>query len=178
MRRRLFTLLSALSLLLCVAATAVWVRSYWKTDIVIIEPAGAGSHSYFTIVSDQGRIWLVHAYVSGDRSGPLLSALSTGREWALFVKPCAVPVTVQVKSNRSPWLPHYGADAAKYASSGAVAPYAMFVCMTALLPLTYYARHVRRRRRRVQSGCIVCGYDLRATPDRCPECGAVPIGPK
>ena len=34
MLRRLFTLLSALSLLLCVAAVVLWVRSYWLCDFV------------------------------------------------------------------------------------------------------------------------------------------------
>ena len=32
MKRKLFTLLSALSLLLCLTAAALWVRSYWTGD--------------------------------------------------------------------------------------------------------------------------------------------------
>lgn len=40
-----------------------------------------------------------------------------------------------------------------------------FVTITVLFALPVY------RRRRKMGVCKRCGYDLRATPDRCPECG-------
>jgi hypothetical protein len=53
-------------------------------------------------------------------------------------------------------------------------PYWVLFAVTAFLPgyrLFSYARRSRRSRRNL---CPGCGYDLRATPERCPECGANP----
>jgi hypothetical protein len=56
-------------------------------------------------------------------------------------------------------------------------PYWAPLVAGAALPLIVLRRASRQRRRRraARRGlCPKCGYDLRATPDRCPECGATP----
>ncbi len=56
------------------------------------------------------------------------------------------------------------------------APYWSMATLAAALPMwrvLEFGSGRRRRRRRTELGlCLICGYDLRASKDRCPECGA------
>jgi hypothetical protein len=51
------------------------------------------------------------------------------------------------------------------------APHWFLAMLFAILPALYLRAIVRSRRRNRIGLCRVCGYDLRATPERCPECG-------
>jgi len=72
--------------------------------------------------------------------------------------------------SRAAWLPEtYGWQIAIEQQGGRSLgfPLALF-CVPSVMA-------VRRWRRRFGPGkCQRCGYDLRATPDKCPECGATP----
>ena len=52
-------------------------------------------------------------------------------------------------------------------------PYWFLFALSAPVPLMTAARWHLRRRRQDTGRCHSCGYDLRATPGRCPECGAI-----
>jgi hypothetical protein len=59
-------------------------------------------------------------------------------------------------------------------------PHWLLCVIFALLPLhgAVIVRRERRRRRGAANNlCSACGYDLRASPGQCPECGAAPAPP-
>jgi len=63
-------------------------------------------------------------------------------------------------------------------SVGNIPPWLLII--SALVPPLLWSavrwRRVREHRRRVRLGlCLACGYDLRESPEKCPECGAVPV---
>lgn len=53
-------------------------------------------------------------------------------------------------------------------------PHWLMTLVTAVPVAFTLIQLIRRKRRKRPGHCPICGYDLRATPHRCPECGATP----
>jgi hypothetical protein len=52
--------------------------------------------------------------------------------------------------------------------------FAMLLALSLSFPWLISRRRTAKARRLAESNaCPACGYDLRATPERCPECGRV-----
>jgi hypothetical protein len=56
-----------------------------------------------------------------------------------------------------------------------IIPFWSLVTFTSLIPAAQILRALRRRERIAAGICTRCGYDLRATPERCPECGTAVV---
>ena len=166
MRRRLLNLLTALSLLLCVAVCVLWVRSYRVADSFVT--------SRNLAVSGLGKLALLRSYgTEGDNA-------SAGRGLGRY-NPDNLNVEIGVLFQGSrewavgdAWVLLNGDRAGGRVL--VVVPDWVVVLLTAPAPAAWAARWYRRRRRRSAGLCASCGYDLRATPGRCPECGASAAG--
>ena len=169
MRRKLLTFFSAASLLLCAAACVMWVRSYHILDQVNFDP---GQHRN-AVESGHGIVLVRIA--TGDRPTPgrrlMLHCTNDARTtWLLLpANDHRLPGGFYWDSGRV----HGSDDIDKhvlYAYRSLFLPHWALVTAMAALPLYSLVARLRRPTR-APGHCPSCGYDLRATPDRCPECG-------
>jgi hypothetical protein len=177
---RLFPLSTAASLVLCAATVAAWARSSYVHDIISFGRAGGWSH---TVQSISGRLHLLI-----DETGPLASGGLSHRSGRLVAN-TIWDGAMSGYPMRPAW--HFGiiwqrytrvrmaleVGEAPYVSSYRliVLPYRWMATAFAIPPAVYMwwlLMAWRRSRRSPRSTCPACGYDLRATPHRCPECGA------
>ena len=190
MKRRLFNLATTLSLLLCAAVVALWVRSYWRFDHLWV---GTGRHYglfHVFFITEAGQL---RAGTCRERFlDPADPDPRRGRR--LVWRHGSDPAAGGFPPGRFLGLLAFGLDtqAGTLNSMGTPGAMARFTFEVASLPLwlpalafalpaALRAASWRRRTRAARAGrglCPSCGYDLRATPGRCPECGAAAPGAK
>jgi len=167
MKCRLLAILSALSLLLCIATCALWARSFLQCDRI----ARFYATGFFELESSHGSL-AIHSFSDGIES---LGTRTPGWEMRSNRE---VPIW-QSQPDFNDWrfLGFMAGGCWRLDSAPEnwlVAPDYSIELALAVIPFFNF-RVPRKARQRVASGlCLACGYDLRATIHRCPECGTAP----
>jgi hypothetical protein len=180
--RHIVAVLTLLCLLLCIALAALWLHSYRMEGRLWYSPARGVN---YRLAVGAGSIILSRSVLSGRTSGEFSDDFDRppGRslEWRHRTGPPVSPFTPEGSPRLVQWLgfdylardvgrPSFGTLAFRRV----VLPMWLPVLLAALPPAIALARRERRRRRTLKGLCPRCGYDLRASPGRCPECGRIP----
>jgi hypothetical protein len=163
-RRRLFNLAVAGSLGLCVAAVALWVRSGRSLNSL-------HDRDRFTFTRRDPQWWVI-SYPGRD-----VLCRQTGHDWDGHER-LGVDFRSRTRVRVIPWGRFGSVDRTPFPFAdcwSATAPHWMAAAIVGLPGFVVLARRTVRRirgERRLQRGlCYGCGYDTRATRDRCPGCG-------
>jgi hypothetical protein len=184
-KRRLYNLAAAVSLVLCVATVALWARSYCAADgrevtLKVTDAQNASVTRRSVILSsfrgsmDGTYLWFM---------GPKVSRAGAGRriDWSVDAWTNQPQDVIPVHDPAERWrasayrsLMGFG-----YSQGGRhgerslsfFVPHWALAALAASVPSLWWLGRRRRRISQRDGLCPTCGYDLRATPDRCPECG-------
>ena len=169
MNRLLRNLAAAASALLTAATAVLWVRSHVAFDRVTFTTSAA---RYVDVASAQSGIGLRVA-----KPYPYREPLEWGRSYSYI--PVRGPWYALGFAFHRGWIRfvpmHTGPPdfpPAPYAELRV--PYWFLLLVFAAYPFGRAWLALRRRRerlRRARGACLCCGYDLRASTGRCPECG-------
>jgi hypothetical protein len=176
--RAVVLVLACGSLAAFLATCALWIESYrsptdWYDNLDQLMPAAVRGRVQFGHVGPE-RPYDETPGISSSRSVARLNCMDvlprqTTWRWMGF------------EEQRSRLIFWKRIPGTNYSDFGSERPYrilfvplwtlAVIFCILPMAALRPLIVHVRRRSRRGRRACPNCGYDLRASPDRCPECG-------
>jgi hypothetical protein len=151
MRRIIFHSLACFSLLLCLTSAVFWYRSHRITS-----PTLKIADS-ISIRKTSPRYWIV------THPNSLTLCRQVGKNWDHPLK--------EFKFLGVRFGGLYGQGSMLW---NLVIPFWLLTTLAAILPLLeipLLLRALRKSLRDTQGFCLNCGYDLRASPTTCPECG-------
>ena len=193
-RSGLFQFITILSLLLCVATIVLWVRStktwdrYWKVWL-LDDSARISSNQWTYEYGREGiRVLHIRMFGKGDSFREFMQ-ITVGLGWVHEfptdeIERNLVDLTPQLKMYKCLSPSYISGPGFQYLSAAGdrenfcamMIRYPLLIVATAIFPglwIIRLSRSRRLRRREKQRLCPICGYDLRATLDRCPECGTI-----
>ena len=164
MTRRLLNLLTVLSLLLCAAVCVLWARSYSRSDLLV-----------WTFRRSDAFVWTAPGVIRVEYRRALFADDPPNVDQGLDYS-----VREPMKFERMPGSNLYCVGQVAFVTGERWSDYhyALFLpgwfafALTASLSAIGMARFARRQQHPT-THCQRCGYDLRATPDRCPECDTI-----
>jgi len=175
LRRIIFNALTALSLLLCMVTAGLWARSMSTGDRFGWTKVSGDAGRRSEVLSALG--WL--QFSQDTAADPFISAGypdSLGAGWEhgdpVWITHAMDAYAGGISSPLREW--DYGAVQIEAWNNGCLRVRVrdwLLVLVTPLLPIARIFPRIRLLRRRRFGLCPTCNYDLRATPDRCPECG-------
>jgi hypothetical protein len=198
MLRRLFTFLAGLSLLLCVGICILRARPHFREEYAYQQYGGP---AFSIMTTHKGVRWMAVSYRVGRSRQDLSLFQDTYAYHDGFMPPLLRddPVVNDCDDGigSTGWGFKFGGVSGRFAAvSGwnaiagnnapspivtgapdfrfwyAVTPYWSVITALSILPAIRLVQWWSAKKRRTPAGiCHHCGYDMRATPGRCPECG-------
>jgi hypothetical protein len=187
-RRRRLNLLTAVSFVVCASVVALWVRGYRVADEAGLRRADLATRARATwsVRNSSGGVRLLYyrnvireqfVYDFFEKKQPRAGRfLASGQPSPHVIKPGRQG---QIQGSALGFgLDVWKVDLPDYSERiySVVLPCWFLSLVTAYLPAAWLFRLgtaiQMQRRERAKGKCRSCGYDLRATPGRCPECGA------
>ena len=171
-RRVVSSIVAALALLLAIAAAAVHVRSYWVGDVVALtmrKAATTPAERRVSLGTGNGVILFTDHRAARAGDGPLGWDLTRVTQ-----RPDGLPRLTGGNSplGRKGFTAHLDhSQSPLFTRASASAPIWVFIVLFGLYPMVKCVHAGRRVCWRLRGCCRNCGYDLRMTPNRCPECG-------